>query len=378
MPLVKIIKEDVVAYDVEFGMDTVKQLRGEGEQINASHIPYTSSQSSAAAIQDRYTKSQADSMLKSGLSTKLDLAGGEIVGKVGYAPYPTRPNELATVKFVRDWSSGGGRLFDWQGRWDPSDGTVYPPIPPDSKGAPAWILSNENPFVIPFGQLAGQEALPNNIIAFTADGWIMTALDIGAGVYLRLDGLDPMQANLDMNAYNIQHIARAVDPTDAVRYDQLVEIIFDTHIGDLADVDTVGVVDGNVLIYDGILGIWKTTEGTPTTPTPRLSSMTVSLTQNDSTKVSILDYSDTAVYTIVGIDTNIATVTRSGNILTVVAADVNITSNTIASITCMEQGYLESSPVELAINVTYVPYIENAVVNGDFKYNELYIDGFTY
>ncbi|RKX84154.1 MAG: hypothetical protein DRP58_07640, partial [Spirochaetes bacterium] len=62
---VRFNKEGIVVADIVFGMGLVVDSRGSQEQFNASHLPYSGSESVAAALLARYTKVELDGMLAS-------------------------------------------------------------------------------------------------------------------------------------------------------------------------------------------------------------------------------------------------------------------------------------------------------------------------
>ena len=73
---VRFNKEGIVVADIVFGMGLITDSRGSQEQFNASHLPYSGSESVAAALGNRYTKDEID--IIAGLYARINGNSAEV------------------------------------------------------------------------------------------------------------------------------------------------------------------------------------------------------------------------------------------------------------------------------------------------------------
>ncbi len=396
MALIRLKKEKVVVSDLEVGMGTVIQDRGEEEQINSAVIPYSESTSISDELNNRYTKPESDSLLATVnqklnnrytkpesdalAATKLALSGGTLYGRVTYSRYPTLANELATVEFVMNNSGGGpggGTDILWQGVFTPELALEYPDNPNPNEG---WFIDVASPYTFVLGDLVGTIVIRGDQIIYTAGGWVARDNALTDALYYRLDGTHPLESHLSAGGYNITQIGNGVEDTDAVNVGQLESRIASREMGDLSDVNDSNRYDGSVLSWDNTLQLWTASDGTPKTAKPTTDVQSLIMYQNSTELIRLTNYTGHGtIYTLTPSDSTQFTATQHGHEITVTSADVSADVRGLElSIIAQEPLLAASPPAIVVVDITYVPFVSATIANNNFQHNSYYVDGFNF
>jgi hypothetical protein len=113
------------------------------------------------------------------------------------------------------------------------------------------------------------------------------------------------------------------------------------------------------------------------TTAPELSTVSVTVDEGASVNVTITNYFAELVYIVESLDESVATVTRSGNTLTITGSDVAVDSATTIRVNATAAGLATSEWTNIAVDVTYVPVVADSAVTFDLTTNELYNDGWS-
>jgi len=199
----------------------------------------------------------------------------------------------------------------------------------------------------------------------TADSYAQEAEDVNVKIYTSNgDGTFSPTTTSDYSAYH---------------YKMKTQQINNLELDSLADVDTVGKQEGSALVYDIASSMWIVGSGVPETVAPLVSSTDVNVVMNSTVEVQILDYHDSITYFTKTDDDTVATITQSGDILTIEGADILVDETTVVSVRGIAPGMTVSKWTDIDVTTLYVPIADDgSIINTDFEEYELESDGFTF
>ncbi len=268
-------------------------------------------------------------------------------------------------------------LIAWMGDFTPTLAQEYP-IPDEyTQFNSAWKVRGipSSGYIFTTGSLKDTRVDNADIMLWNGgDSWSSGRPGMNDAMYYRLDGLTPITSHFKSGGYKVTNMGDATLATDAVTYQQLLK----STLNDIHNVTITSPQDLQVLTYDGALGIWKNGEGKPTLDTPLLSETHINLFQTQYKTVVIINYDVNTTYQVYSDHTGVASVTISGNTITVTAADVTADGVCNIFISAVKDGYVDSLSGQIEVSVTFNAILNESITNSDFLVNLFAVDGFTF